>query len=238
MFGFQFSPEIKSERYWGARAIYQRGHVDILADRQSISETKDSPALTSFVTWLNGYALPWLRKEVERQQLTINDPKVIVLNQFKYELKASTNGSYGYFYIGAIEHTLIDCEPHTNPHTKAIERVVSVNGTKFVVDADIPVGTNGTIGVNGIGPATVVGYYNEPYGEMNLASLMVKAHKPPEWLLTQHCDRDAVKLAKEGLLPKELGSNYPDHKSSKYKNWKKNWELQPFPIFPNDFKPE
>ena len=242
MFGYQFPETVKSERYWGARAIYKNGEIDLLSDRQSGTDTEDSPALQEFMLWLNGYALPWLRREVKKLNLATNDPKEIVLHQFKYELRASTNGSCGYLYIGAIEHTLIECRPNLNSATGKEERVVMAGDVKLVVDDGVvPIGTKGNVRCNNIGPVTVVGYHNDHYNnEVKLACLMVVAHNPPEWMLTQHCQRDAEKLVKEGVLPREKGSerNWPDHKSKVFKEWKKNWTLQPFSIWPNDVKTE
>ena len=241
MFGYPFPETVKRERYWGARAIYKVGDIDLLGDRQTCSDKEDSPALKEFLLWLNGYALPWLRREVKKLNLATNDPKEIVLHQFKYELRASTNGSYGYLYIGAIEHTLVECEPHLNKATGKSEKVVMAGDVKFVVDDGVvPVGTTGVVNCNKIGPVTVVGYHNDHYNEeVKLACLMVVAHNPPEWMLTQHCQNDAEKLVKDGFLPREKGCeprNYPDHKSKAFKEWKKNWKIQPFSIWPNDVK--
>ena len=233
MFGYQFDPSVKQVRYWGARAIYESNSIGLLSDRQTMTPD-NSPEESQFIDWLNGHALPWLRKELALLQLSTSDPHVIVLHQFKYELRATTNGSYGYMYIGAIEHELIDCESHINPATKKSERVVQAGGVKFVVDDGVvPVGTTGKILVNGIGPAKVVGYYNENYAdEIKLACLMVEVTNPPEWVYAQHCRNDAERMVKRGLLPKDQ----PLAKSKEFKAWKKAWTLQHFCLWPNDFK--
>ena len=138
--------------HWQARAIYRNFTIDILPDRQSLncSEGQDGE---SFLKWLNLRAIPWLRDEVQRVLLNSSDPKTLTLHEFKYELRASTNASYGYLYIEAIEHVMVECEPHYNSASKSNERVVEINGTKFVVDEGIvPVGTEGNVKACDIGP--------------------------------------------------------------------------------------
>lgn len=235
MFGLPIDTPRK--RYWGARAIYQNGRIDLLPDRQTC-DAAEGPETAAFVLWLNGHALPWLRNEVARLNLATNDPQEIVLSEFKYELRASTNASYGYLYIGAVEHELIECEPHVNTVSKAEERVVKVRDQKFVVDVGIvPVGTEGNITVNSIGPAKVVGYFNENYVDgMKLACLMVEVFSPPEWWIKQTMEHDLAKAVKAGTVPLKRGSkNEPS--PTAVKEFKKNWKAKPFPLWPNDFKP-
>lgn len=236
MFGLPIDTPRK--RYWGARAIYQNGRIDLLADRQMMDPAENTPEANAFVLWLNGHALPWLRSEVARLNLATNDPQEIVLSQFKYELRASTNASFGYLYIGAVEHELAECEPHVNTASKAEERVVMVRDQKFVVDAGIvPVGTEGNISVNGIGPAKVVGYYNENYVDgLKLACLMVEVSAPPEWWVKQTMQRDLEAAVKAGIVPLKRGSKHEPSPTAS-KEFKKNWKPKPFPLWPNDFKP-
>ena len=89
--------------YWGARAIYEgragKYFVDILYDRQS----REGSITKEFITWLDDKALPWLRKEVERIGLGVDEDQVLKFEDGKYYLEASPNRSYGYLYIGAIE---------------------------------------------------------------------------------------------------------------------------------------
>jgi hypothetical protein len=236
MFGFPF--ELPNVRYWGARAIYQKYNIDLLHDRQSFQgEHSDS-----FMQWLNGYALPWLRDEVKRLWLSTDDPRVIKLWQFKYELNACTNSSYGYLYIGAIEHVQAPAPPYRNSATGKDEQVVVINGQKFVVDDGIvPVGTKGIVRVNNIGPATVVGYFNEKYvDDHSLACLMVDVHSPPSWLIRDSMDREARKLVKEGVIPKSKNSisEDPAIRSKAYQEFKRNWKLKPIPIWAVDFQPD
>lgn len=229
MFGLAI--DVPHNQYWGARAIYQNCTIDLLADRQSGSNVDES-----FLKWLNSHALPWLRAKVKEIGLAYNDPQLIVLKQFKYELRACTNASYGYLYIGAVEHTVEECEPHLNPVTGVKERVVKVADEMFIVDDGlVPVGTEGNIKVNNIGPAKVVGYYAEKYGDMKLACLMVEVSSPPKWWVNQTIQRDIQDAVKTGTLPLKRGSKHePSPKA--LRQFKKDWKPKPFPIFTNDFK--
>lgn len=228
MFQFGLTMNVPFVNYWGARAILKNYKIDLLHDRQNF----DGPSNPQFEQWLNETALPWLRAKVQELYLEGDDPQMLTLSQFKYELQATTNKSYGYLYIGAVEHVQKPDQPHLNSATGVMEDVVNINGTKFVVDKGIvPVGTKGRIKVNGIGPATVVGYYNEKYGDDHkLACLMVQPHEPPQWFIEQNMRHDAEKLIKQGLLP-------ASEKAKAYREWKKQWSLQPIPLWCNDFQP-
>ena len=98
------------QRYWGARAIF-KGYrddylIELIANRQSTDGMSDpvSPEDYAFFLWLNERALPWLRKEVKRLALATDEAKDVVFKEFKYELRANTNASCGYLYIGVVEH--------------------------------------------------------------------------------------------------------------------------------------
>lgn len=214
-------------RYWGARAIYNQVRdydIDLLWDRQSTDKVADQPEDEQFLNWLNDRAMPWLREKVKELALAVDDPQEIVLHEFKYELRASTHGSHGYLYIGAVEHPLVECESHINGATNKPERVVEAGGVKFVVDNDFPVGTKGDVTVNGIGPATVVGYYNENYADgLKLACLMVVMENPPDWWIKQTQNRELQKLH---LTKREE------------KAWRNKWKPSPCPIWASDFKPK
>ena len=91
--------------YWGARAIYNWNshYVDLLLDRQSFECKIDKDATKPFLKWLNGKALPWLRKTVKRAKPSPNSEEVFELVEGDYVLRASCRSSYGYLYIGAAE---------------------------------------------------------------------------------------------------------------------------------------
>ena len=229
-------------RQWNARAIYQNRSIDVLHDRQTfVEQTFDGPDGESFKNWINMRALPWLRAEVVRLDLSTSDPQELVLSEFKYEVRASTNGSYGYLYITATEDAVIEAGIVINESSKKEERVVETRGQKFVIDDGfVLVGTEGTIIVNGIGDAKVIGYYNENYGQIKLACLRVEVKNPPKWMIEQQMRDDAKKLVKEGKLPKHRNSfdNEPSTTSAAYKIWKKEWKMKSIVLWPNDFKPK
>jgi len=247
MFGHKHENFGKGKRYWGARAIYasrprllrQDYDIDLLWDRQSTDGVEDDAESQEFVNWLNGRALPWLRAKVKEIGLAIDDPQELVLHEFKYELRASTHGSHGYLYIGAVEHELIEGEPRKNSVTGDDERVVEAGGVKFVVDKEVAIGTEGTVNVNGIGPGKVVGYYNENYGDdCKLACLQVELHDPPEWWINQRQRDELEKLVKAGQFPAKRGTD-PQHgipSPTKAKEWKQNWKPSPCIMWANDFK--
>ena len=102
MFRFGYKMAENRVGYWGARAIYKGSRdnywVDLLPDRQSGEDISDE-----FMEWLQQTAVPWLKKEVKEQRVSTSTPKELCLNDGNFELKANTNGSYGYLYIGAVE---------------------------------------------------------------------------------------------------------------------------------------
>jgi len=91
---------------WGARAILQRGYVDLLYDRQGwatrpeyTSDTSWKPS-SAFTAWIDKEALPALRKWATN--VSTNSRKVFLHTKGEYVLVATPNRSYGYLYITAI----------------------------------------------------------------------------------------------------------------------------------------
>jgi len=233
MFGYTIdTPQV---RYFGARAIYHGQRIELLSDRMTRA-MEDSTDQDAFIFWINHRALPWLMAEVERIGLAIDDPKVLVLSEFKYELRASTNKSYGYLYIGAIEHELVEGPSRRNTASDKMERVVIIRDEKIVVsEALVPVGTEGVVSVNGIGSAKVVGYVNEKYCEdYKLACLLVELHNPPKWWIDQTIEQDIRSAIKSGEISLKRGSKEPS--AAALREFKRNWKIQPAVFFPNDFK--
>ncbi len=114
MFGYPSDVE-SPELYWGARAIFERGHfegryglrgkekwipgyIDLVHDRQSFVG-QDHPRKEEFMKWLNEVALLALRKWAE--PVGSNSRDVFTYGNGVFVLKASPNASYGYLYIGA-----------------------------------------------------------------------------------------------------------------------------------------
>jgi len=183
--------------YWGARAIY-KGYqddyrIDLLFDRQSADDANEE-----FINWVNNRALPWLRDEVRKQALATDSSKRLEYREFKYVLRATPNGSYGYLYIGAAELEVTEGDPHHNDAAKRDEPVWVIGDRKYVFQGDIPpIGTRGTVKVNDLGDGTVVGYHTAQYGESGdlfLLSLEVELDDPPKWWQSQTLDHDKAEL--------------------------------------------
>ena len=89
--------------FWGARAIYSRGEVDLLWDRQDLVADDDkakeklkkalnaAAGLKKFCKWAGGYQFADDNAEVQ---------ELVTKNGVHFW--ASTNASYGYLYITAI----------------------------------------------------------------------------------------------------------------------------------------
>ena len=86
--------------YWGARAIYKDGFVDILWDRQSIDglSKKQRHALA---VWVNTIGLAGLKAELERQSVSPRDHKDVIYRQGGYIIIGNPRGSAGYLYMGS-----------------------------------------------------------------------------------------------------------------------------------------
>jgi len=195
---FSFDEHI---RYWGARAIFKgwsdNYRIDLLPDRQT-GEDVNQP----FLGWLNNRALPWLREEVKA--LCTDKAELVEFQEFKYVLKANTNGSCGYLYIGAAELPVTKGEPRLNQTSGDLEDVHLVLGQKYVFNGDIPaVGTRGLVRINQCGHGTVVGYQDTKYGpddegDYRLLNLLVKLDDPPEWWMRQTRQHDFAKFLTHG----------------------------------------
>lgn len=111
---------------WGARAIYRLdsndtmrrgGHVvrragtraviDTLFDRQGLAARGDvkDPAVIAefrrFTKWLDGIAMPALRKECASRYITPDSSATVEIERDGYKLVAGPRASYGYLYIRA-----------------------------------------------------------------------------------------------------------------------------------------
>jgi hypothetical protein len=235
-----FGRSIEGEKvaYWGARAIYKGYsddcHIDLLADRQGGENISDG-----FLYWLNHRALPWLRQRVKQISLATDDAQVLTLDEFCYHLEASTNASYGYLYIGAVERPVTPAEPRRNPASGKEEKVFLCEGNKVVwaAEGDIPLpGTNGNVRINNIGPGTVVGYHTFRYGNDGhlLLCLRVELEKPPTWWKKQTLQYDIEKALKEHVIAHSF--RHPDQPDKdSLKRFKKDYKLPPAIVWDCDF---
>jgi|694.fasta_scaffold03312_49 hypothetical protein len=222
MFGLTIDFPKKS--YWGARALYKNNEVLLLNDRQQYEG--DNPHLQE---WLNQRALPWLCSEAEKQCLGIDSDEMLILSEFKFELRASPKRSFGYMYIGAVEHLLQDDVPYINTFSnKSIKTVALHDGRRFMVDDQmVDVGTTGKVTFNNIGPATVRGYQDtKKVNDLLSPALLVECHNPPDWLVNQCRDRDRFIWLKER-----------ERSGKQIKAWEAKWKMPLLPIHCLDFKP-
>jgi hypothetical protein len=89
-----------TETFWGCRAIFRDGTIDIVWDRTSSDGDLKASGLEK---WLNEQALPYLR------HLAAHDDDFPQPNEYRsvevfgdgFYLRANPQRSYGYLYIGA-----------------------------------------------------------------------------------------------------------------------------------------
>jgi len=92
-FGRRLPDETPMSAYWGARAIWTRGVLDIPWDRKCFHP---DPVPEDFKDWLLKKAPPWL------DDLMKSGPEhVFRLDDGAYHCEAGEQSSYGYIYICA-----------------------------------------------------------------------------------------------------------------------------------------
>lgn len=262
MFGLSLKEE--TNVYWGARAIYKgytdNYRVDLLPDRQHYEGEDDQV----FLAWLNGRALPWLRAKVRQLALSTDSNEVLELQEYKYILKASPNGSYGYLYIGAGELPVEQGEPFVNRFTQDEEPVLLVGDKKLVWrdDCEVPaIGDTVDVKMNSIGRGKVVGYTDDSYPDgYRILLLCVDLFDPPEWLEDQTrrwdeehwladnfyywIDEDRDHYHDMSVQDKQMERlqyirRFPSPRltaegKKKFKTWQNSYKLSPAIVFPND----
>lgn len=173
MWGRQL-PSDKGEavRSWGARAIFQGGRVDLLPDRQQYVPAdgdvewvpyKYEPA---FIHWLNTKGLPWLRENVGH--LASDSQEEVRLEDDRYLLVASPQGSCGYLYIGAAEY------PGKNVGYELSE---PPEGVKWGGNYKPELGQRVLVTMNKFGEGTIVSFFHE-HGYLGVR---VKLDHQPDW---------------------------------------------------------
>ena len=88
---------------WGARAIYGQAKaysIDLLSDRQGMSEGGTEAERKQLSAWLNKAGLPALRRLCRTMQLWTDSHHVAELDLDGWHIEASPQGSHGYLYIG------------------------------------------------------------------------------------------------------------------------------------------
>jgi hypothetical protein len=98
---FGRKPPVRSDDtvpvHWGARAIFKRGVIDILYDRQQMI-AGDEQERMNLAAWINA-SMPKLEKLVKR--MNGSESTVVEFDDGGYHMEASPQSSYGYLYIGA-----------------------------------------------------------------------------------------------------------------------------------------
>lgn len=86
----------------GARAILMRGYppcIDFVRDRMAWEgEPEDCRELSA---WISNTAVPLLRKRIMDEGISLMSTDVIDIEDGRFFLEASPQGSGGYLYIGA-----------------------------------------------------------------------------------------------------------------------------------------
>ena len=198
MFGYQIPETFVAERgeilrYFGARAIFSRGSVDILPDRKMstllpgdekiIAAAGDDYRALRFLEWIELVGLPYIRKETAN--LDQSSDKIVKLVEGRFSIHASPQSSCGYLYIGAAEHL----RPKGRYSLNEPDLTATWSGSKIPA-----LGDRVHVKMNSYGPGTVIGYFVES-GERNeedgggtfsFLGLHVKVDKPPQWHLKQN----------------------------------------------------
>ncbi len=88
--------------FWGARAIYTNGYIDLLPDRQRACED-DVPGKDEFFDWLNDEGLAEFQGVIDDCKPCQSSTSVFTYesDDGKYAVEGSPQGSHGYMYIVA-----------------------------------------------------------------------------------------------------------------------------------------
>jgi len=86
---------------WGARAIFEKGQIDLLWDRTSTMG--DEKEVKKLGKWLNTKGLKGIRREVKNLQT--NAEYTVIYKDDKYTIRANPRRSYGYLYLCAFPNS-------------------------------------------------------------------------------------------------------------------------------------
>jgi len=162
MWGLNPLPEDECLAVWGARAIFLRGELDFLPDRQQALGSETARRLLG--KWIARTALPRLKKHIRENRWDSASREVFELNIGPCTLKASPNGSHGYMYLTA---TLRGSE--------------SVPDGKWSNTFMPKIGELVMAKVNDIGKCRVLGYFKED----GRIGVVAKPVHPPKWYVRQ-----------------------------------------------------
>jgi len=84
---------------WGARTILVKGKVDVVPDRIDRINTGSEADMEEFIAWASATGFPWMLKTAS--DVKSDSMKRHTLNEGKFSISISANGSYGYLYATA-----------------------------------------------------------------------------------------------------------------------------------------
>jgi hypothetical protein len=91
------------EAAWGARAIWNRGFIDLLWDRQDIKGTDEGRAI--LVSWINETGLKEIDRKLKDKNVYQSSQETVMQDTTykgrKFSIVASPNASHGYLYLTA-----------------------------------------------------------------------------------------------------------------------------------------
>lgn len=97
---FGMPPLPEARLAWGARAIFERGELDFLFDRQGFKHD-DEESIKPFLRFINKKIIPWLRRAA---RLLSSDSSRTFVKHFDHDgqvavVVMSPRASYGYMYV-------------------------------------------------------------------------------------------------------------------------------------------
>jgi hypothetical protein len=180
MFGRSVPAELVKEkgrpaRYWGARAIFRAGQIDLLPDRQSCDCGDLDPQ--PLLDWINKVGFPELKKQRAFKTLSSDSDEVVEVRDKQFTLQASPQRSYGYLYIGVWQYWAEGCKYNQ----KQPDPSAKWTSPTFPVPA---IGDEVVVAINGRWEGKVASYFVE-HGYQGIE---VACSVRPDWKVKQAPD--------------------------------------------------
>jgi hypothetical protein len=193
-FGYPAGVPANAPAVWGARGIIDGGRfLGLLHDRQGCWAVDDTHRAALDALLNDCRVLEIVRRvfteKCDAGEIRSDEPNEVVLySTLGLTVIGNSNGSHGYFYVSAFLH------PYPEGLTLT-DRIVDTAADKLTWsrdDDDLPeVGDEIFIGMNGLGPAVVVGYCTESHAGYEMQGtkypgshylyLLCHLTDPPEW---------------------------------------------------------
>jgi len=108
---FGMPPLPEATMAWGARAIFERGELDFLPNRQGFKHSGEQ-SVKPFIRFVNKKVIPWMRRAA---RLLSSDSSRTFTKHFDFEgqvvvVVMSPRASYGYLYV-AVSLVPASCAP-------------------------------------------------------------------------------------------------------------------------------